>query len=130
MGVAAAVRGDIIQGVCVNHLIPGPAGAPVKAPPMSFTAPLINTLATTVMIQGKPAAVVGSTGLNVPPHAGLHSADPFQQAATQIGRVYEGSKTVLIEGKSAARMRDLCNICFGLPLGKIVATADTVLIGD
>jgi uncharacterized Zn-binding protein involved in type VI secretion len=95
---------------------------------MAFSAPLMQSLATKVIIQGKPAAVLGSWGLNLPPHAGLHGADPHQPPANQIGRVIQGSATVLIEGKAAAKLQVNCTIC-DMPLGKLMATATTVLVG-
>ena len=124
----AAVMGDIIQGVCPQH-IESKAGAPVKAPPLPFAAPVLQLLSATVLIQGKPAVVVGSSGVNTPPHTGLHSSDPHQSGTAQIGTVTVGSATVLIEGRGAASMGSVCAICFKLPLGKMVATATTVLIG-
>ena len=59
MGTAAAVLGDKITATCNGHQMPNPAtGAPQPAPPMPFSAPLIQGLATTVMIGGKFAAVI------------------------------------------------------------------------
>ncbi len=65
--------GDKITGQCPNHLMPNPAtGAPQPSPPLPFSAPLTMGTVATVLIGGKPAAVAGSSGLNVPPHVGLH----------------------------------------------------------
>lgn len=96
---------------------------------MPFSAPLVQGVAPKVLIQGKPAAVVGSWGVNLPPHVGLHGADPHMAGPAQIGRVIQGSATVLIEGKPAAKMGVTGTMCHNLPLGKVVATAATVLIG-
>ena len=57
---------------------------------MPFSAPLTLGLTTTVLIGGKPAAVVGSSGLNTPPHVGLHASDPFMVPTMQEGRVVAG----------------------------------------
>jgi uncharacterized Zn-binding protein involved in type VI secretion len=129
MGVPAVVMGDRIMGTCMGHQVPGPpTGNPIPAPPMPFSAPLLTGLATKVLIGGKPAAVVGSSGMNTPPHVGLHASDPFLAPPSQQGRVVAGSATVLIEGKPAAKTGGQCLICLGLP-GQLVGTAATVLIG-
>jgi uncharacterized Zn-binding protein involved in type VI secretion len=129
VGQPAAVMGDKIIGVCSVHMIPNPAsGVPQPAPPMPFQAPLIQGLATKTMIAGKPAAVQGSSGMNTPPHIGLHPSDPFMAPPQQMGQVVMGSATVLIEGKPAARTGDQVLMCAGLP-GQLVGTAATVLIG-
>jgi uncharacterized Zn-binding protein involved in type VI secretion len=94
---------------------------------MPFSSPLLTGLATKTLIGGKPAAVVGSSGLNTPPHVGLHASDPFMGPPTQQGRVVGGSPTVLIEGKPAARTGSQCVMCMGLP-GQLVGSVATVLI--
>ena len=127
MGTPAAVMGDRIMGTCGGHQIPSPTGNPIPAPPMPFSAPLLMGLATKTLIGGKPAAVMGSSGINTPPHVGLHASDPFMAPPTQQGRVVAGSPTVLIEGKPAARTGSQGVICLGLP-GQVVGTAATVLI--
>lgn len=95
---------------------------------MPFSAPLTDGLATTVLIGGKPAAVVGSAGVNVPPHVGLHPADPHLAPPMQRAVVTAGGTTVLIEGKPVARTGSVCTICFGQP-GTLTGSAATVLIG-
>jgi uncharacterized Zn-binding protein involved in type VI secretion len=95
---------------------------------MPFSAPLLQNLATTVQIGGKPAVVVGSSGLNVPPHVGLHPSDPFMVPTTQMATVTAGSTTVLFDGKPAARTGSPCTVCAGAP-GQLAGTAATVLIG-
>lgn len=128
MGAPAAVMGDQIQAVCVGHQIPAALGAPAPGPPMPFSSPLALGLAATVLIGGKPAAVMGSTGLNVPPHVGLHATDPFMLPNLQEGRVTVASTTVLIEGKGAASASSTCLCCIGMP-GTLVATGASVLVG-
>ncbi len=130
MSAPAAVLGDKIMGVCAIHLIPGPMGAPVPGPPMPFQAPLMQGLAMKVLISNKPAAVLGSWGLNTPPHVGLHPSDPSFTPVMQKGTVtLQTSTTVLFEGKPAAKMGSTAIICQGIPNGKVVASAMTVLIG-
>ena len=48
--------------------------------------------------------------------------------STQMGTVVQGSTTVLIEGKPAAKTGSMCTVCAGLP-GTLTGTAATVLIG-
>jgi uncharacterized Zn-binding protein involved in type VI secretion len=128
MGTPAAVMGDRISAVCAIHLIPSPVGAPSPSPPLPFSAPLLQGLATKVLIAGKPVAVQGSSGFNTPPHIGLHPGDPFMAPPQQRGTVMVGSTTVLVEGKPAARTGSACSVCAGLP-GQLTGTAVTVLIG-
>jgi uncharacterized Zn-binding protein involved in type VI secretion len=119
--------GDRIVGQCPIHQIPNPAtGAPQPAPPMPFSAPLTLGLEPTVLVGGKPAAVVGSSGFNLPPHVGLHPGDPFLAPPAQEGRVLAGSPTVLIGGKPAARTGSQV-LCCATP-GQLVGSASTVLV--
>lgn len=123
MGAPAATAGDRIAGVCV-HPVPAAAGAPVPTP-MPFSAPLAEGLASTVLVGGRPAAVVGSAGYNVPPHVGI--SDAFAAPNLQRGVVLEGSATVLLGGAPAARTGASCKTC--LATGTLTGTAATVLIG-
>ena len=129
MGTPAAVLGDQINAICSIHQIPNPAtGAPQPAPPLPFSAPLTIGTVETVVIEDKPAAVEGSSGLNTPPHIGLYPTDPYMVPATQIGQVVMGSATVLIGGQGAATQASQCTVCGGLP-GTLAASGATVLIG-
>jgi len=129
MGQPAAVMGDKVSATCATHQIPNPAsGAPQPASPMPFSAPLTQNLAPTVQIGNNPAVVVGSSGLNLPPHVGLHPSDPFMAPPTQQATVTGGSASVLFEGKPAARTGSPCTVCAGAP-GQLAGTAATVLIG-
>jgi uncharacterized Zn-binding protein involved in type VI secretion len=128
MGAPAVVMNDRVMGQCPNHLIPNPAtGAPQPAPPMPFSAPLLLDLVETVLIKGKAAAVMGSSGINTPPHVGLHPSDPFTVATQQQARILSGSTTVMIGGKAAATKQSQCTLCT-VP-GQIVPTVLDVLIG-
>src|SRR5262249_28852111 len=120
--------GDKITGQCPNHMIPNPAtGAPQPSPPLPFSAPLLQGLVSTVLIGGKAAAVMGSSGMCTPPHVGLHPSDPFLAPPQQGGRVVQGSATVLIGGQPAATAQSQCTCC-AVP-GTLVPTVQTVLIG-
>jgi uncharacterized Zn-binding protein involved in type VI secretion len=129
MGAPAAVMGDQISAICPIHLIPNPAtGIPQPSPPLPFSAPITIGTVPTVLIGGQPAAVEGSSGLNMPPHVGLFPADPYMLPPTQIGQVAMGSTSVLIGGMGAASAASQCTVCGGLP-GTLAATGATVLIG-
>ncbi|MBA2254020.1 MAG: PAAR domain-containing protein [Chloroflexi bacterium] len=127
MGSPAIVMNDRITGMCPIHQIPAAAGAPAPAPPMPFSAPVLQSVVPTVMIGGKPAAVMGSSGFNVPPHVGLHASDPFMAPPMQVGRITSGSPTVLIGGKPAANQSSVCTLC--VTPGTLVPSVMTVLVG-
>jgi len=128
MGQPAVTMNDRINGSCATHQVPSPTGAPMPGPPFPFSAPLTLGLAMTVQVGGKPAAVQGSSGLNTPPHVGLHASDPYMAPPTQIGRVLVGSATVQFEGKPAAYTGCQTSICFNVP-GAVTGTAATVQVG-
>lgn len=127
MGSPVIVMGDPVTGICPNHVIPSPVGAPMPAPGLPFEAPLTVGLVETVLAGGKPVAVMGSSGFNTPPHVGLHPADPFLAPPLQKGQVLSGSPTVLIGGQPAATAASSCTCCV-VP-GTLVPTVTTVLIG-
>lgn len=129
MGQPAVVMGDRVTGSCAIHQVPNPVtGAPQPAPsPLPFSAPLTTLLATTVVIGGKAAAIQGSSGLNTPPHVGLHGTDPFFAPPRQEGKILAGSATVFFEGKPAARTGSTVRLC-ATP-GQVTGSATTVLIG-
>jgi uncharacterized Zn-binding protein involved in type VI secretion len=116
------------MGICAGHQMIGPTGSPVPSPPLPFAAPLTMGLVANVLLAGKPAAVVGSSGVATPPHVGLHASDPFMVPTQQKGTVTTGSATVLIGGQPAATMNSVCTMCMA-PAQSVVATAATVLIG-
>lgn len=127
MGTPAIVMGDRITGMCPIHQIPAALGAPAPSPPLPFSAPLTVGTIPTVLIGGKPAAVMGSSGFNTPPHVGLHATDPFMAPPMQIGRVVSGSPTVMIGGSPAATVSSQA-MCCATP-GTLVPTVANVLIG-
>ncbi len=127
MGAPAIVMGDRITGMCPNHLIPGPLGFPVPSPPLPFSSPITMGTIATVLMGGKPAAVLGSWGLNSPPHVGLHPSDPFLAPPTEKGTILSGSPTVFIGGKPAATASSQAQCC--MTPGTLVSTSATVLIG-
>jgi uncharacterized Zn-binding protein involved in type VI secretion len=130
MGQPAAKQGDQVVATDIHiEMIPTPGG-PVPTPlPNPFSGMLDGSLSTDVNIEGKPAAVVGSTATNTPAH--IPKSGPFQKPPGNNATIQLGSTTVLINGKQAARNGDIaitCNDPADLPAGTVVA-AGTVLIG-
>jgi uncharacterized Zn-binding protein involved in type VI secretion len=123
------VMGDKIQGQCAIHQIPNPAsGAPQPSPaPMPFSAPLLMGLEPTVTIGGKAVAVIGSQGMNTPPHVGLHASDPFMVPTTQQGTVLTGSPTVMAGGKPIATTSSQVAMCGQVPGQPISTVADVTV---
>jgi uncharacterized Zn-binding protein involved in type VI secretion len=127
MGTPAAKQGDRVVATDI-HLIqpPGPS-SPVPVPHL-FNGVINAGCVATVLIEGMPAAVVGSIAFNQPhlPIGGTFVVPPRNQ-----GRIIRGSATVLIGGLSAARSGDpalTCNDPVDAPVGSVVATG-TVTIG-
>jgi uncharacterized Zn-binding protein involved in type VI secretion len=112
-------------------LVPTPGG-PVPTPlPHPFNGTMSGGLVASVKIAGQPAAVVGSTATNAPPHLPTPPGVSFQRPPTNQGTVFMGSTTVLIGGKAAARAGDpvtTCNDPTDQPVGQVVA-AGAVLVG-
>ena len=130
MGKPAAKQGDKVMATDTHIvMIPSPGG-PVPTPlPNPFAGALDGALSSSVNIQGKAAAVVGSTATNSPSH--IPQGGSFQKPPADSGKVLQGSATVLIGGKAAARAGDpvtTCNDPADLPAGQIVASG-TVFIG-
>ncbi len=130
MGQPAAKQGDQVMATDTHIvMIPSPGG-PIPTPlPNPFVGMLDGSLSTNVNIQGKPAAMQGSTATNSPSH--IPQGGPFQKPPSNKGTVQMGSSTVMINGKPAARNSDqvmTCNDPADLPVGTIIAVS-TVLIG-
>lgn len=126
----AAKQGDQVVGMDTHVLmVPSPAG-PVPTPtPMPFCGALDGALSADVVIEGKAAAVEGSTASNTPAH--VPAAGPFQKPPSNRGTVNAGSGSVLINGKPAARNGDpaiTCNDPADAPNGTIIA-AGSVVVG-
>lgn len=115
MGQPAAKKDDEIMGTD-QHTIPG---TPPQVLTFLFIGPLSGGLSVNVSIEGKSAAVQGSTAITRVVHP----------TGSNLGTIAGGSQTVLINGKPAARNGDRATTCdeLGRP-GQVVASG-TVLIG-
>lgn len=131
MGQPAAKQGDKIVAMDMHILMVPSPGGPVPTPtPLPFNGIISGNLSSDVKIMGMPAATVGSTADNIPPHICPPPAT-FQKPPTNKGTIQLGSATVFINGKPAARMGDTCMTCndpTDMPVGQVVAVG-TVLIG-
>jgi uncharacterized Zn-binding protein involved in type VI secretion len=131
MGQPAAKQGDRVVGVD-THIVMVPGTPPVPTPlPHPFAGIISGGLSTDVKISGRPAATVGSTADNTPPHLPTAPGTAFQRPPANKATIQQGSQTVKINGKPAARTGDkalTCNDPADQPAGTVVA-AGTVMIG-
>ena len=133
MAMPAAKLGDTVTGVDIHIvLVPAPPAPPVPTPlPHPFMGVINGGTSSDVLIQGMPAATVGSTAQNLPPHIPTPPGVSFQIPPKNQGTIMMGSTKVTINGKPAARAGDTvmtCNDPADAPVGTIVAVS-TVLIG-
>jgi uncharacterized Zn-binding protein involved in type VI secretion len=133
MGQPAAKQGDQIVAVD-THIVMVPAlpSPPVPTPlPHPFTGIISDGLSSDVKIMGMPAATVGSTADNTPPHMPTPPGNAWQKPPSNKATIQVGSATVKINGKMAARNGDkamTCNDPADVPAGTVIAVG-TVLIG-
>jgi uncharacterized Zn-binding protein involved in type VI secretion len=132
MGQPAAKQGDQITAVDMHIVIVPSPGGPVPTPlPHPFAGIIDGNLCPTVKIMGLPAATVGSTATNTPPHLPTPPGTAFQVPPTNRATIIRGSSTVFIGGQPAARAGDMAQTCAD-PVPNTAAqiiAAGTVLIG-
>jgi uncharacterized Zn-binding protein involved in type VI secretion len=130
MGMPAAKQGDRVVATDIHIQMIASPGGPIPTPlPSPFMGAIDGELSGDVKIAGMAAATVGSTATNTPQH--IPTAGPFQKPPANKATVFQGSTTVFIDGKPAARMGDpatTCNDPADLPAGTVVASG-TVFIG-
>jgi uncharacterized Zn-binding protein involved in type VI secretion len=130
-GKPAAKKGDKIVGIDTHVLMVPSPGGPVPTPtPMPFSGELSGGLSANVLVEGKPAAVQGSSAANTPAHVPVGGS--FQRPPSNQARVQVGSKTVLINNKPAAHLGApaiTCSDPADAPNGSVIA-AGSVLVGD
>jgi uncharacterized Zn-binding protein involved in type VI secretion len=127
---AAAKMNDQVVGTDTHIVMVSTPGGPVPTPmPNPFAGTITGGCSTDVYIDNQPAAVVGSSATNNPPH--IPQGGPFQNPPTNSGTVTAGSQSVLINNKPAARVGDTVQTCSDpapAPNSKIVGQS-MVLIG-
>ncbi len=80
---------------------------------------------------GQPGAVKGSISKHTPPHVPM-GPGPFQKPPANKGEIVTASSNVEYESKAAAMFGDTAKMCCDpsdAPIGKVMGTAATVLIG-
>jgi uncharacterized Zn-binding protein involved in type VI secretion len=131
MGRPAAKQGDLVTALDTHVVVlPSPPGGTARLP-HPFRGELGGGLSPDVKIAGKPAATVGSTARNSPAHVPTPPGVAFQKPPSNTATVRQGSATVRINGKPAARHGDpatTCNDPTDQLVGNVVAVG-TVLIG-
>ncbi len=131
MSKPAAKQGDQITATDTHIVMVSSPGGPVPTPtPTPFSGQLSGELCSSVMIEDKAAAIKGSKANNSPAH--IPAGGPFQKPPSNEGSVHQGSGSVFLEDKAAARMGDpaiTCNDPQDAPVGTVIASG-TVLIGD
>lgn len=124
MGLPAAKQNDLILSIDL-HFVPEPL-------PHPFIGRIDNNLSSNVKIRGMSAATVNSTATNTPAHFPTPPGVEFLKPPSNRGTIKFGSFSVKINGKMAARMSDIamtCNDPVDLPIGHVIATDPSVLIG-
>jgi uncharacterized Zn-binding protein involved in type VI secretion len=112
MAKPAAKQGDQIIAVDMHIVMVPSAAGPVPTPlPHPFAGMLSEGLSSNVNIMGMAAATVGSSANNQPPHLPTPPGTTFQIPPTNRGTILQGSVTVFINGKPAARSGDLTQTC-------------------
>ncbi|HKQ06545.1 MAG TPA: PAAR domain-containing protein [Blastocatellia bacterium] len=132
MGQPAAKQGDQVVAVDTHIVMvqAGPSQVPTPLP-HPFAGILNDGLSQDVKIMGRPAATVGSTADNLPPHIPMPPGLAFQKNPSNKATIQIGSPTVKINGKAAARNGDAamtCNDPADSPAGTVIAVG-TVFIG-
>jgi uncharacterized Zn-binding protein involved in type VI secretion len=130
MGQPAAQEGDQVVGIDIHIvMVPSPSGSVPTPIPHPFSGQIDGELSSSVYIGGKPAATVDSTATNNPTHIAIGGS--FQSPPSDTATIKQGSSTVFINGKAAARMGDVaetCNDPSDAPVGTVMASG-TVFIG-
>ncbi len=124
--IVSATPGDV-------HIIMIPSpGGPIPTPiPHPCASMIKDKVATKVKVMGQPGAVKGSKSKHTPPHIPM-GPGPFQKPPKNEGEIITGSANVFYEGKEAAMLGDTGQMCSDpsdTPVGKVMGTAATVLVG-
>jgi uncharacterized Zn-binding protein involved in type VI secretion len=134
MGAPAARLTDKVKGADTHIVnVPSPSGAvPTPVPGHVFSGTLTAKGSTDILIDGLPAAVVGTVAINLPPHVPMPPGTSFVKPPSNRGTVSQGSSSVRFNGKAAARLGDLvrtCNDPKDADTSAITSGSGTVTIG-
>lgn len=104
MGQPAAKQGDQIMATDTHIImIPSPGG-PVPTPlPHPFVGIINGDCSTNVKIMSMPAATVGSTAMNTPPH--IPHGGSLPETAIQPGEDYHGQHDGLYQQQTGGAQR-------------------------
>lgn len=128
MGQPAAKQGDKVTATDTHIEVLSAGGT--SSLPNPFSGTIDGGLSPDVFVESDAAAVVGSTATNSPEHV-AQPGNAFQSPPSNQSTITQGSATVFINGKAAARDGDVartCNDPTDLEIGKVVATS-TVFVG-
>jgi uncharacterized Zn-binding protein involved in type VI secretion len=129
MGQPAAKQGDEIRATDF-HLVNVPGTPPTALLPHEFSGIIGDELSSSVRIEGRPAATVGSTA-DAAAHIPTPPGTSFQKPPANLGTIVSGSPTVRIGSRAAARhgdSADTCNDPTEAPIGIVIASG-SVRIG-
>jgi len=128
MGSPAAKQGDTIVAVDNHSVIPDGSMSSTMMP-LPFNGIIDGGLCQSVNIMGVPAATVDSTATNTPPH--IPSGFQFVNTPGDEATIAQGSGSVFLGGKAAARSGDKADTCNddGAPQGGTIIAAGSVFIG-
>lgn len=134
MGAPAARLTDTVTGADTHVvMVPSPSGSvPTPVPGHPFSGTLTSGASGDVTIDGLAAAVVGTKATNAPPHVPMPPGTAFARTPANSGEVSQGSSSVTINGKAAARLGDkvrTCNDPRDLETSAITSGSGTVRIG-
>lgn len=108
----AAKQNDQVIAVDMHIvLVPSPSGTVPTPLPHPFSGMLNGNLSPNVNIDHMAAATLGSTASNQPPHIPTPPGTAFQIPPTNQATIIQGSGTVFINGKPAARISDTVQTC-------------------
>jgi uncharacterized Zn-binding protein involved in type VI secretion len=113
-------------------LVPSVTGATPTPLPHPFSGTISGNVSPNVRINGRPAALVGSTAVNSPPHTPTPPGTGFQTPPTNLGTIVGGSATVMVNGKPLARAGDPAQTCADPApnlAAQLVTSEGTVLVG-
>ncbi len=127
MGSRVAREGDRVVGLD-NHIVVV-SQVPVVVP-SPFTGELSGKLSSTVFIDGKAVALVGSTADNKPQHIPVGGS--FMNSPANKGTVSDGSSVMFVDGVAVARDGDpveCCNDPADQDTGHVMVGSGTVYAG-